>query len=125
MAAVTCCTVGELICYLVYFHHVFREINGSITRLLNPRVTRARNRKNIISFLGQFYGFLTEFAFWVTALIVRQQASPTTQLFVVGLKFMDFGVLSMVEVLVSNALWQMMLADIETTRYLLTWISHI
>jgi len=93
--------VAELGCYVVYFHHVFRNDNGNIRNFLQENVIRARNKKNTISFLGQFYGFVTEFIFMVILTITLLMGKYYLELKAISVvvKFIEFGAFAMVEVL--------------------------
>ena len=97
----------ELLLYIWFFCHRYQNDNGSIKVLLTKDVTRDRNTKNVITFLGQFYGFITEYAFLISLLLFTHFADEHTQYFraFVGMAhMMNFGLLSAVDVLCSPGL---------------------
>ena len=87
-----------------FFHHIFTNDNGSIKQFLPKDVTRQRNKRNAVSFIGHVYGFLIEFAFFVGTLIVLIISSPEVKYFGSVSKIMEFGVLSIIEVCTSEAM---------------------
>ena len=127
ISMIICFNVGELVCYLTFFCHVFRNDNGRIKMMLPAQVTRQRNRANVISFLGDFYGFVTKFAFFVVfgiiaSIWVPADVSHTTRMVMEMIVVMEWGLLSSVEVLTSDELRRMMFADIDNIRFLLSWL---
>ena len=97
----------ELIIYVWFFWHRYKNDNGNIRKLLTEDVIRRRNIKNITTFLGQFYGFLVEYAFLFVILVLTgftQEQKELTRALAIIIKFMDFGLLSAVEVLSSQKL---------------------
>jgi len=109
-----CCTLGEIACYVLFFHHCYTNDNGRVKQLLPPQVTRQRNRKNLISFLGQFYAFLTEIIFILAMMIIIAIDKDNTRLkaIIIVVKCMDFGLLSFIEIAVSENLWNLLLEDL-------------
>ena len=76
-------------------------------KILSHDVIQDRNIKNVSTFLGQFYGFLTESIFLiVTILLIHFADENTHQIKAVAalLKYADFGLLSAVEVYSSPGL---------------------
>ena len=97
----------ELGIYVWFFHMRYKNDNGSITTLMRQEDTHKRNLKNIGTFLGQFYSFVIEYSFLISLLLCGIFADENTQDYralVVLMKFVDFGVLSCVEVLSSPQL---------------------
>ena len=91
----------EFFIYIWFFTHRYRNDNGNIKKLLTQDVIHERNTKNVITFLGQFYGFIMEYAFLTSLLLLMYFADEhTTQIkaLMVMIKIMDFGLLSAVEV---------------------------
>ena len=84
-----------------------------MAHLLHPPEIRARNKCNVISFLGQFWGFVTELTFLAVLLFTLTAGGDNTDLkgVIFIIKFMEFGVLSLVEVLTSDGLTNSMLED--------------
>ena len=107
--AASCTTVFALIevgCYVIIFHHLFKHDNGRITAFLSQECTRHRNRSNAITFIGQFYGFWTEFVFLVIFItcIVLGKSNIQLKALVTVIKYIEFGILSTVEVSTSETL---------------------
>ena len=99
-------TVIELGCYLVIFHHIKTHNKGNIKKFLTKECIRQRNRGNAITFLGNFCGFLTEFAFLVifTSTLVLEESSTQFKELSTVVMYIEFGMLSLVEVLASQSL---------------------
>ena len=99
--------VSELGLYIWFFRYRYKNDNGNIKKLLTEDVVRARNIKNVTTFLGQFYGFITKNAFTIAILVIHVFAGEKTvdfKAFASLLMFMDFGLLSAVEILSSPSL---------------------
>ena len=100
----------ELFIYIYICTWRYKYENGSITKLLDPRVTKRRNATNIITFIGQFYEFMVEIMILGTLLLLNHllEISSSVSHIVVSLTFivyiLNFGILSAVEVLLSPAL---------------------
>ena len=104
--------ISELSIYIYFYIWRYKLANGNIAKLLGTTITRRRNTNNIITFSGQFYGFIVE-AIVVGALMVLrhvEQLNLTTSfshfLMSIGfiVFFLNFGILSAVEVLMSPSL---------------------
>jgi hypothetical protein len=107
----------ELGIYVWFFHHRYTNDNGSIKKVLTEDVIRARNIKNVGTFLGQFYGFVMEYAFAISVLFILYFAGEQKNNFkaVANIaKFIDFGLLSAVEVLSSPALRRYLKSKLKT-----------
>ena len=119
--------LAELGCYLVIFHDIHTQDSGSIRNLLSEDVIRKRNKKNAITFLGQFYGFCTEFVFIVLWTIVLILGKSHKQLKALSLlvKFIEFGVLSVVEVLtdheIRNEYVEGMVSFVDKLCFMVNW----
>ena len=97
----------ELIIYIWFFYIRFKNDNGNIKKVLTVEAVRERNIKNVSTFLGQFYSFLTEYAFLFTALIITCFVDDKTYYLkaYAGLaKIINFALLSAVEVFSSPSL---------------------
>ena len=93
--------------YLCFFLLRFKNDNGNIAKILTQEETHRRNLKNVGTFLGQFYGFVVEYTFLISLLFIHSVAEDDTQqlkALVVVTKFIDFGLLSVVEVFSSPSL---------------------
>jgi len=99
--------LAEMALYCIYFHHMYRHDNKeSLKRLLGPAVIRKRNRKNAITFFGQFCSFVFEFSislFGMIGIAGLDVQVPFWAIFFT-LKTGSFTVISIVEVLTSRNL---------------------
>jgi hypothetical protein len=111
----------ELTCYLVIFHHVFTLDNGNIKKFLDKECTRQRNRRNAITFLGQFWGFGTKFAIMVILTISIVLGGTNTQFkaFSAVLNCSVLGILSIVEVIASESLRHDFIESFERLRIII------
>ena len=105
-SAAICIGMGlmEIGCYVVFFHHCYKNDNGNIRLYLPPEVTRHRNTGNAITFIGQLYSFIAEFTFMTGTVIVIVVSDNEIRGIGSAIKLMEFGILSAVEVLTSAAL---------------------
>ena len=118
ISIVTSFPLIELGCYVLIFHHLFTHDNGNIQKkLLSKECIRKRNRRNATTFLGQVYGFWTEFAFVniITATIVMGESYPKLKALSVVVKLIEFGMLSMVEVITRESLRNNFIENIFTS----------
>ena len=100
--------IAELICYILFFGHLYKNDEGLLAKKLLPAVEiKRRHRKNAITFLGQFYGFVAAFVLYFGMAFTLQEGSDVTirLWLVVGLPI-EFGIVSVVEVMTSNCLVQ-------------------
>ena len=99
--------ICEFIIYLYFFIWRYRHDNGSIVQLLDPRETRKRNANNVVTFLGQFYGFAVELTFIGVIFLLTHVPSSFAH-FVKSIAiithFLNFGILSAVDVMTSPSL---------------------
>ena len=96
---------GELLCYVLFFYHVYRS-DKVVSKLLFDDERQRRRRKNVISFLGQFYVFCAKF---ITLLVfifatIQGKTHVTMKALAMVTKFTEFGMLSIVEVMTSPAM---------------------
>ena len=117
-----CCTIGEIICYVLFAHHTYNNDNGNVKNLLDPEITKQRNRKNLTTFLAQFYSFATEVTFLIVIVIIVliDSTDTTIKALVVVIKIMEFGVLSLVEIVFSDELRATMVEDLKKIKSLFT-----
>ena len=103
--------VSEFIIYLYFFLWRYKHDNGNIKELLDPRETKRRNTNNVTTFLGQFYGFVVELSFIGVIFLLTHVPSSFAH-FVKSIAiishFLNFGILSAVEVITSPSLRQFM-----------------
>ena len=103
--------VIELGIFIWFFYTRYKKDNGRIKKLLTQENIKDRNIKNVTTFVGQFYGFVVECAFVLITLICTHLGNDDynhLQAFVSFIKFIDFGLLSAVEVYSSPALRKFM-----------------
>ena len=104
LTTLTCITFQliELALYLWFFYHRYKYDNGSIAKLMRQEDVKQRNAKNAGTFLGQFYGFIVEYSFLVSILSIHIFYADEDYQHIRGLivmaKFMDFGLLSAIEI---------------------------
>ena len=98
--------LAEFGCYLLFFYHLYSHDEGMVARKILPAVeVRKRHRKNAITFLGQFYCFLVELAITIAFFYTMQEQTKVGNraCLLVGL-WVEFGILSVIEVMTSNTL---------------------
>ena len=90
----------ELGIYVWFFNTRYKNDNGKIKDLLTQENIKDRNIQNVTTFVGQFYGFIVEYAFLLAILIwttLKNDGSDHLKAYFTVLKFIDFGLLSAVE----------------------------
>ena len=98
--------LAEFGCYILFFHHLYSHNEGMVTRKILPAIeVRKRHRKNAITFLGQFYCFLVECAITIGFFYTMHETATVGNRagLLVGL-WVEFGILSVIEVMTSNTL---------------------
>ena len=98
---------SEIIIYVIFFRHMYKHDNNvRLRRLLDPTVIRGRNRKNAITFIGQFVSFLFELTGMLLMVMAFTIGTSTNHIALVGLLFRrySFAIMSIVEVLTSDVL---------------------
>jgi hypothetical protein len=99
--------ISEIIIYCIFFHHMYKHDNNQrLRRLLEPQVIKRRNRKNAITFFGQFCSFVFEFTGLVLFTVAYLIGTRATSLHLVAIVFsrISFAIMPMVEVLTSDVL---------------------
>ena len=106
--------IGELVCYIMISIQAFTQENGKVAQLLDKKITKRRNQKNMITLTGQFVHFVAEMIFFLTFLLVIAFDRSNVQVKAVAMTFkiMEFGVLSMVDVLTSEKLREAFIKDL-------------
>ena len=107
LAACLVCQMVELAIYIWFFCYRYQHDNGNISKILTEDVIRSRNKKNIGTFLGQFYGFIMECSFLFVIFLLTlfdDVENNHTKANLVMIKFVDFGLLSAVDVMTSPSL---------------------
>ena len=93
--------VIELGIYVWFFYTRYENDNGKIKDLLTQENIKDRNIQNVTTFVGQFYGFIVEYVFLIICLIwtyLKNDGSDHWKAYFIIMKFIDFGLLSAVEV---------------------------
>ena len=98
--------VAEFVCYLVFFHHLYsHDEKMKMKNVLKDSEVRKRHQKNAITFLAQFYGFVVELA---RVILLAYTMNPDSdigyRLLMTTSVWVEFGVLSVVEVMTSQGL---------------------
>ena len=97
--------VAELIIYIIFFHHIFKNDNSpGLQRLLEPNIIKLRNRTNAISFLGQFCSFVFELSWTVVYIVTTFLASRTAGLLIFrfAIRMVTATCMPVIEVITSN-----------------------
>ena len=100
------CVMAEFACYLAFFGHMYCHDRYMLKRkILKEDVVRRRNQKNAITFLGQFWSFAVEFVVLTLVIIsMFEQSNILIRVFVIIAFWVEFGLVSVVEVLTSYSL---------------------
>ena len=104
-------TISKIIVYIIFFHHMYKHDNNKrLLRLLEPSVTRNRNKRNAITFFGEFASFVIEFSLIVLLLFAHALEDHTRQQFLIAVTFwrFKFAAVAAVEVVTSNVLRPLM-----------------
>ena len=108
-------TFTEIILYIILFRFIYRHDNAeTLKRLLDPTVIQQRNRRNLVSFVGQFCVFITKLALaliFMSAVILGNRQNGIWMISLM-IKTISFSVLSLVEVLMSASLRQRLCGNI-------------
>ena len=96
----------EFGCYLIFFYHLYSHDEGMVARKILPAVeVRKRHRKNAITFLGQFYCFIAEVVTTIGFVYTMQDTVKVgNRLFALVGVWIEFGILSVIEVMTSTNL---------------------
>ena len=100
------CVVTELACYILFFRQVYYHNKGMLSRNIPTQgEVKRRRRVNAITFLGQFYGFIVECVLYFGVMFTLQESSDITyRAGIVLIFWLEFGVVSVVEVITSKNL---------------------
>ena len=100
------CVVAELGCYLTFFGYLYVHNRAMMKKkVMEPGVLERRQQKNAITFLGQFWTFVVEFLMYLVAMFSMSKQTPITYRLVIIIGFwVEFGFVSIVEVMTSQNL---------------------
>ena len=100
--------VLEVFIYATFFHHMYKHDNNELLRrLLDPNVTRNRNRTNAITFFGQFCSFAIEFTWIILYIITMPQENNNNGRLIVGrfiVRMISYSCIPIIEVVTSKTL---------------------
>ena len=113
--------VAELVCYLVFFGHYYLHDREMLKKkILKADVIQVRHQKNAITFLGQFWTFMTEcIVLSLVAISLNEQSDISYRVYSIIGFWMEFGLVSVVEVWTSQSLGHYL-----PHRYILRRISR-
>ena len=97
---------AELVCYVMFFQHLSRHDKAMLRKkVLEIGKVKRRRRRNAITFLGQFYGFIVEVMLYLGLIYTLNKNSHIEyRLGMVLFGWIEFGICSVVEVMTSNNL---------------------
>ena len=99
-------TLLEISIYICFFHHIYKHDNSERIRLLLDQETiKRRNKKNAVTFFGQFCSFVIEII--LMAFLILQASMNWNNAYgiaFVWIKLIGFASISIVEVLTSSTL---------------------
>ena len=98
--------IAEFVCYVLFFKHLYSHNEDMLKKKRLPvGEVKNRHRTNAITFLGQFYGFVVE-CMITFALVYTMKGSSDIRyrMFLVIGYYVEFGVLTIVEVSTSQNL---------------------
>jgi hypothetical protein len=99
--------ISEIIIYVVFFYHMYKHDNNDrLRRVLELKVIKGRNRKNAITFIGQFCSFVVEFTGLLLLVGAFTIGTRDNKLPLIAIVFRSFSfpIMSMVEALTSDVL---------------------
>ena len=105
-------TSMELSCYLIFFHHCYKNDNGPIKHLLPKAETKRRNQRNAITFLGQMYGFIIEFSFMLGTLLSTLEPNIAAKEIAGLVAMLGYGIMSAIIVLTSDPIRKHLLGNV-------------
>ena len=98
--------VAELLCYVAFFGHFYLHDREMLKKkILKADVIQRRNQKNAVTFLGQFWTFMTECIIVILVFIsLNEQSDISYRVFAIIGFWIEFGIVSVVEVCASESL---------------------
>ena len=100
-------TLAEIATYCMYFYTIYKHDNSeTLARLLEPAVIRKRNKRNAITFFGQFCSFVFDIIINISLIIALANFGKGSGVWSVIyiMKTAGFSAMSIVEVLTSSKL---------------------
>ena len=100
------CVVAELVCYVAFFgQFYFHDREMLKKKILKADVIQRRNQKNAITFLGQFWTFMTECIIVILVFMsLNEKSDISYRAFAVIGFWIEFGIVSVVDVCASESL---------------------
>ena len=102
--------IFEIIIYAIFFCYMYKHDNNEmLRRLLDPNVTRSRNRTNAVTFFGQFCSFAIELSWTILYIItipLNNNLSSYKEIIVIRfvVRLISFTCIPIIEVLTSKTL---------------------
>ena len=100
-------TMSELIVYIIFFRFIYlHDNNEKLRALLEPQVIRKRNKRNAITFFGQFCSFLFEVSIWILFTLAMMVGKGSVLLLAVFsiLRTISFTCMTIIEIMTSGSL---------------------
>ena len=98
-------TISELICYIIFFSHVFYHDNMVAVFVVKREVVRQRNHANSISMAGLFATWFMEVAYicWIILLFTSSEFGQIREMLTI-VKMSEFVVVPVMQILTSPTL---------------------
>ena len=98
--------VFELVCYLIFFGYMYHHNRYMMKKkILKSEVIKQREQKNAMTLMGQFYGFAVEGVLYLGLFLsMKKESDMLVRLIVVVCFYVEFGLVSVVEVMTSRSL---------------------
>ena len=105
-------TTIEIVIYFMFFRFLYRHNNKKTIRSsLDPQVIQKRNKRNAITFFGQFCSFLFEISVWILFVltwVIGKEKLWWLWAIVSILRFLSFTIMAFIDVATSKSLRQVM-----------------
>ena len=98
-------TLVELTIYIYFFRHIYKNDNSeSLLKALGPKIIKARNKTNALTFFSHFCSFIFQIAFMLLMLIASFNTPDKSYAYILAsfLKKMSFAIMAIVEVVTSR-----------------------
>ena len=100
--------MAEFVCYILFFKHLYTHDEDMLkSKRLPANVINQRHRTNAVTFLGQFYEFVAKCVRLTLLMYTMSEKSGATYRLVMVISiWVEFGIVSIVEVMTSTMLIQ-------------------
>ena len=100
-----CMIVTEISIYISFFHFIHKHDNSeTLRRLLGQNVIQNRNKRNAVTFFGQFCSFVIEVSIMIAFTVASKWKSQYSFYMMLFFKYAGFTAMAIVEVLTSGQL---------------------